>query len=276
MNPNYGNAWQPGMQPFYGDPSMPFMGPNFRGNQHPVQRGPVWGPNQPPTHQHAYNSYQRRGTYNPIARNHFSNSPGPSRASTSSSHGHGSHGSRDLCFICRDALQNCNERGIHLCDGGHGHTCDNCSKEAQKEAELIQDLSQEEVDAKLESLLQEIKGCIQNKYQSVSETLEQFVTNRINEINTIHKSVTDDQAALESLKIQLETRTEELEKREQKLREKEKQQQKDRQKFDKELQKEKEEICRQWQQLRDEVTRMEDMHKVQEDLKFIYHYTKIT
>lgn len=113
-------------------------------------------------------------------------------------------------------------------------------------------------------MLQEIKGCIQNKYQSVSETLEQFVTNRINEINTIHKSVTDDQAALESLKIQLETRTEELEKREQKLREKEKQQQKDRQKFDKELQKEKEEICRQWQQLRDEVTRMEDMHKVQE------------
>lgn len=33
--------------------------------------------------------------------------------------------------------------------------------------------------------------------------------------------------------------------------------------FKKEMKKEREEVCRQWQQLRDEITRMEEMHKIQ-------------
>lgn len=114
-----------------------------------------------------------------------------------------------------------------------------------------------------EKLLLELKGCLRNKYESVTETLENYVSSRVSEIETIHQDVLEEKSHLENLQTELKTKTQALEEREKVLREKETQLNKDKEKFEKEVHKEKEEICRQWQQLRDEISRMEKLHEVQ-------------
>ncbi|KAK3098764.1 hypothetical protein FSP39_022869 [Pinctada imbricata] len=156
------------------------------------------------------------------------------------------------CIICKDNLQNSEERGIHLCDGGF--------KKENKENFIV---NYEDIDARLECLLQELKGCLKKKYESVTQTLESYVSERIDEINTLHKDMTEDRSHLETMKTALEEKSAELEKLEKNLRDKENQIKEDRKKLDKETQEEKEEICRQWQQLRDEIVRMEKLHEVQ-------------
>lgn len=112
-------------------------------------------------------------------------------------------------------------------------------------------------------MLSEVKDCLRNKYESVTETLENYVSSRISEIGNIHKDVLEEKSHLETLQTELKTKTQELENREKVLREKENLLHKDKEKFEKEVHKEKEEICRQWQQLRDEIARMEKLHEVQ-------------
>jgi Skp family chaperone for outer membrane proteins len=118
-------------------------------------------------------------------------------------------------------------------------------------------------DALSEKLLNELKDCLRNKYESVTETLENYVSSRVTEIGVIRKDVLEEKSHLETLQTELQTRTQALEEREKSLREKEGQLHKDREKFQKELHIEKEEICRQWQLLRDEITRLEKLHEVQ-------------
>ena len=160
-----------------------------------------------------------------------------------------------VCFICKDQLQNCEDHGIHLCDGGK-----------EKKEEFVYTVEKENIDAKLEKLVSEIKDCLQNKYESVTESLENYVTKRVDALNTINKELIDEREHLEKLKKELEVRGTELEKKEKQIVEQEKKFDKNQEKCKKELIKEKEEILRQWQQLRDEITRMEEVHKVQKDI----------
>lgn len=112
-------------------------------------------------------------------------------------------------------------------------------------------------------MVSEIKDCLHTKYESVTESLEAHVSNRINEIDSINKEVLDEREHLQNLKKELELRGRELEKKEKDLIAREKSFDKHQEKCKRELLKEKEEIVRQWQQLRDEITRMEELHKVQ-------------
>jgi hypothetical protein len=43
-----------------------------------------------------------------------------------------------VCFICKDQLQNCEDHGIHLCDGGK-----------EKKEEFVYTVEKENIDAKL-------------------------------------------------------------------------------------------------------------------------------
>ncbi|VDI40807.1 Hypothetical predicted protein, partial [Mytilus galloprovincialis] len=164
-----------------------------------------------------------------------------------------------VCFICKDHLQNCEDQGVHLCDGG-----DSSHDDSDLKKEVLNfTVEKESINARLEKLVSEIKDCLHTKYESVTESLEAHVSNRINEIDSINKEVVDEREHLQNLKKELELRGRELEKKEKDLIAREKSFDKHQEKCKRELLKEKEEIVRQWQQLRDEITRMEELHKVQ-------------
>lgn len=224
---------------------MPIMAPPYA-NQYSF-RPPLWGP--PAFNYHNNNIYHNNNLRNlqPVQRN------------LSAAQSQPSNEREKTCFICQDALQNSEERGIHLCDGGLKEK--DTSKETTSADELNVDIK--DMDARLEKLLLELKGCLRNKYESVTETLENYVSSRVGEIETIHQDVLEEKSHLENLQTELKTKTQALEEREKVLREKETQLNKDKEKFEKEVHKEKEEICRQWQQLRDEISRMEKLHEVQ-------------
>ncbi|XP_061176873.1 rho-associated protein kinase 1-like [Saccostrea echinata] len=230
-------------------PNMPFMAPPY-GNQ--IQfRPPMWGPP-------AYNYQNNVVPYDD--QRHRSNNRNLQPVQGNPHNNYRSDMEEEkTCCICHDRLQNSEERGIHLCDGGQEE------RETTEEEKSESDFSVElpDMDERLEKLLNELKDCLRNKYESVTETLENYVSSRINKIGTLHKDVLEEKSHLQNLQTELQTRTKELEKREKALREKESQLHKDREKFDSEIQKEKEEICRQWQQLRDEISRMEKLHEVQ-------------
>jgi predicted nucleic acid-binding Zn-ribbon protein len=95
-----------------------------------------------------------------------------------------------------------------------------------------------------EKLVSEIKDCLQNKYESVTESLENYVTKRVDALNTINKELIDEREHLEKLKKELEVRGTELEKKEKQIVEQEKKFDKNQEKCKKELIKEKEEILR--------------------------------
>lgn len=124
-NNDHRAPWQQGipiMDDRYPGQQMPIIPPQFQHNQQvPGYRAPNWGPNNfhhPPP----YNNYQSR-FWN---RNQNHNHAGTSRSSSSSPRSSSSSSSTprradidpDMCFICRDLLQNCDQLGIHLCDGG--------------------------------------------------------------------------------------------------------------------------------------------------------------
>lgn len=135
-------------------------------------------------------------------------------------------------------------------------SCQDNHSEAEEE-------KHEELDARLEKLLQSLKDCMRNRYQSVTEALEEYVSGKIDEINTLHKENNEQKEELEKLKAELEEKAKKISKQERDLRDKQKKLSKEQEAFKRDMKKEKEEVCRQWQQLRDEVTRMEEMHKIQ-------------
>jgi len=136
-NNDHRAAWQQGIPQYIDErfagqqiPAMVPGPPAFQGNPG-VQgyRPPNWGPNN-------YN-YQYYNHYAPRANwprgHHHSNGQGSSRSS-GSSRGNGSRNNRneaevDMCFICKDLLQNCDQLGVHLCDGGV-----NCEKKQKGES----------------------------------------------------------------------------------------------------------------------------------------------
>lgn len=44
-----------------------------------------------------------------------------------------------MCFICKDHLQNCEDQGIHMCDGG----------EEETKEEIDYTVEKEDIDARL-------------------------------------------------------------------------------------------------------------------------------
>ncbi|KAL5010201.1 hypothetical protein ScPMuIL_012506 [Solemya velum] len=166
---------------------------------------------------------------------------------------------RDICFVCGDLLENSQERSVHLCGG----ILKSLKEGSNGNADNPETMTEEELDAKLESVLLKIKDCLNNKYQSVTQTLEEYVTERIDEIHTIHREVGEERAILETMKRELEKRSCLLEKKEKELKERQSRLRRDRDYYNTKHRKEKVEICRQWQQLKDEISRMEEMHELQ-------------
>ncbi|XP_069129176.1 uncharacterized protein [Argopecten irradians] len=252
FNNDHRAPWQQGM-PIMDDrfpgQQMQMAPPQFQQNAHIPGYRSNWGPNNfhhPPPFNNYQSRFWNRNHNNAGSSRSSSSSPRSSSSSSSSSSRRGENES-DMCFICRDLMQNCDQLGVHLCDGGKT----NKSEQAC------------EINARLEKALDEIKASLKDKHDSLTEAIEEHVSTRIGEIETIHQHAMDKKATLISLKQQLETRTAELEKMEKEVREKEKKLEQEKDKFDKDMHKEKEEICRQWQQLRDELARMEEMHDVQ-------------
>ncbi|XP_046548017.1 uncharacterized protein LOC124257984 [Haliotis rubra] len=172
----------------------------------------------------------------------------------------------ELCFICGDYLQNCNEPGVHMCDGGRDSSS-RCNQNArhssdadQRQAEINKDNN---IKTKLETVLQNVQDSLKNDYKTVSEALEKYLADRISEISTIHREVSSRREALTKLQLELEARTKDLEVKEKKLVESQNQFTKERQRWVEDSEKERMEIARQWQQLKDEITRMEELHDVQ-------------
>ncbi|XP_067673995.1 uncharacterized protein [Haliotis asinina] len=174
----------------------------------------------------------------------------------------------ELCFICGDYLQNCNEPGVHMCDGGRDRdNSSRCNQNArhssdadQRQAEINKDNN---IKTKLETVLQNVQDSLKNDYKTVSEALEKYLADRISEISTIHREVSSRREALTKLQLELEARTKDLEVKEKKLVESQNQFTKERQRWVEDSEKERMEIARQWQQLKDEITRMEELHDVQ-------------
>lgn len=115
----------------------------------------------------------------------------------------------------------------------------------------------------LETVLLKIKDCLNNKYQRVTQTLEEYVTERIDEIHTMHSELSEERVLLETMKRELEKRSCQLEQKEKDLKARQSRLSRDRDYYNTKHRKEKAEICRQWQQLKDEISRMEEMHELQ-------------
>ncbi|XP_060558977.1 uncharacterized protein LOC132719237 isoform X2 [Ruditapes philippinarum] len=245
----------PGNAPVYPNAPPQYQGPP----RHPMpyqmmppvqyQPGPSWqgpGPSRPRGRGH------RRGR----GSGHFTGNRANSRNDTLEPF-------KYVCCKCGDQLQNSAEPGIHLCDGGHEVIINEDKSTENKKEEPTETGKEEELDARLEKLLENLKDFVRSKYDSVTEALEGYVSDKIDEINTLHKENSEEKASLEKLKKELETKANALIKQEKDLKEKQKRLSKDQEVFKREMKKEREEVCRQWQQLRDEITRMEEVHKIQ-------------
>lgn len=115
-------------------PQLPIMAPPY-GNQYSF-RPPLWGP-PAFNYNHNNNIHHNNNLRNlqPVPRSHAHPRPQPSE-----------EGDREkVCFICQDPLQNSEERGIHLCDGGHQE------KEETKEKAVSENFNVdlEDMDARL-------------------------------------------------------------------------------------------------------------------------------
>ncbi|KAL4232679.1 hypothetical protein ACF0H5_007367 [Mactra antiquata] len=172
---------------------------------------------------------------------------------------------KDVCCKCGERLQNCEEPGIHMCDGGHQVYIhhDNDEKSQHDDDNDSTDNKEEDLDTRLEKLLESLKDFVRSKHQSVTEALEEYVSGKIEEVTTLHRENSEEKEALEKLKKELEDKAKLLTKQEKELKDKQRRLSRDQDAFKREMKKEQEEVCRQWQQLRDEITRMEELHKIQ-------------
>lgn len=169
---------------------------------------------------------------------------------------------KDTCCKCGERLQNCEEPGIHLCPGDGSPDVEETAEKNPSDGETSE-TKEDDLDERLEKLLDNLKDCMRKKYQTVTEALEEYVSEKIGEITTLHRENTEQKETLEKLKTELEEKAASLMKEEKELREKQRRLVKDQDNFKKEMKKEKEEVCRKWQELKDEITRMEETHEIQ-------------
>lgn len=179
---------------------------------------------------------------------------------------------KDTCCQCGERLQNSEEPGIHLCSSSSSLDVEEPTEKSSNEGEA-NDVKEDDLDERLEKLLDNLKDCMRKKYQTVTEALEEYVSEKIGEITTLHKENTEQKETLEKLKTELEEKAASLMKEEKELRDKQRRLVKDQENFKKEMKKEKEEVCRRWQELKDEITRMEETHEIQKVklTNYIFH-----
>lgn len=252
----------------YNNPVCPWMPGNFSGDRNMYGNGM---PQFQPRHPFPYNmmppapsNWQGPGPSRPRGR-------GYRRGRGASHHGGNFRHQRqneqdmikDMCCQCGERLQNSNEPGIHLCDGGSQVILPNPEPKENTVEKTEEEKQEEELDARLEKVLENLKDFVRSKYNSVTEALEGYVSDKISEISTLHKENSEEKKMLEKMKTDLEDKANKLIKQEQEIKEKQKRLSRDQEAFKREMKKEREEVCRQWQQLRDEITRMEEMHKIQ-------------
>lgn len=170
---------------------------------------------------------------------------------------------KETCCQCGEHLQNSGEPGIHLCSGEHPDEDEIDSNKRGNENGETSEIKEEDLDERLEKLLDNLKDCMRKKYQTVTEALEEYVTEKIGEITSLHRENSEQKETLEKLKSELEAKAASLIKEEKELRDKQRRLTKDQESFKREMKKEKEEVCRKWQELKDEITRMEETHEIQ-------------
>ena len=112
-------------------------------------------------------------------------------------------------------------------------------------------------------MLQKIQSALQNDYENMSEGLEKFFIEQVNEITTLHNEVADSRDDLTKVRLELASRAADISDKEKKLSDSQSRLDKESVLLEAEKKREKEEITRQWQQLRDEITRMEEIHNIQ-------------
>ncbi|XP_041353827.1 uncharacterized protein LOC121371763 [Gigantopelta aegis] len=156
---------------------------------------------------------------------------------------------KEACFLCGDYMQNSEQPGVHFCDAHHKDT----SNKTQNNS----------IKSKLDSVLQKIQSALQNDYENMSEGLEKFFIEQVKEITTLHNEVASSRDDLTKVRLELATRAAEISDKEKKLNDLQSRLDSESSLLAAEKKKEKEEITRQWQQLRDEITRMEEVHNIQ-------------
>lgn len=227
-------------------PGVPFQNRMNNYNNHnmvQVYPGPSWqgqGPSRP-----RGRGYRGGSRHHPVAR----------RIETTDN--------KDTCCQCGERLQNSGEHGIHLCSGNANPDVEETVEKSPSDAGETSEEKEDDLDERLEKLLDNLKDCMRKKYQTVTEALEEYVTEKIGEITTLHKENSEQKETLEKLKTELEEKAESVLKEEKELRDKQRRHAKDQENFKNQMKKEKEEVCRKWQELKDEITRMEETHEIQ-------------
>ncbi|KAH3694186.1 uncharacterized protein LOC127861643 isoform X1 [Dreissena polymorpha] len=257
---------------FNNQPSCPWGG-NFNGNRPMMMNGPppfpVGGPRPPlPYHMLPQNSRNWQGPGPSRMRGRgfrrgrgFFHHQGNAQIVNQNSIQDNVLTPRDQCCQCGERLQNSGEPGIHLCDGGSEIHIEMPATSSIREPELKEE--EDDLESRLEKLLENMKDFVRTKYDTVTEALEGYVSDKIGEITTLHRENSETKLALEKLKTELEEKAAMLLKQEKEVKERQRKLAKDQDSFKRDMKKEREEICRQWQQLRDEITRMEETHKIQ-------------
>ncbi|KAK0048376.1 hypothetical protein Bpfe_022163 [Biomphalaria pfeifferi] len=247
-------------------PNPQIQGPSPQWVRGPFIGGPGQGPNQqqfdgfgliPWGNQGNFN-YNRHGNNRHQGRNSAGGAPRNNRMLAINArnnhrqhHINNDHEVRYLCFKCGDYLQNSPESGVHLCDAGGQSNEQRLNQNQHQNSVVGGELHQyqcEDLQARLKAFLEEAKVSVSSDVKLSQDD--------INKLQNEQTSLQQQQESLEAQKKELEQRDRELEALQTHLEE-------DRSKLVRQCKKEREEIARKWQELKDEISRMEEMHTMQ-------------
>ncbi|XP_025097018.1 uncharacterized protein LOC112565650 isoform X2 [Pomacea canaliculata] len=276
MSNHFQNQPFPGQGPGAGPAPQWVRGPLMGGP--PPGPGPHPHPGGPPNHQQQLDGFGFNLPWNMANNNHhyhrhnnrnFNHRDNNHRNHNGRVGGNGGGGQvsnrnengeqRYLCCKCGDYLQNSNESGVHLCDANVPNN------QQQPSASRERELSSEEIQSRLAMLLETVKASCSEITDNppLSEAVQRYFAARIEELASLETAIMSETSNSEERLAELKVRLCAVEERDSLLREQEQQLAKERIKFEEECKKEREELARQWQQLRDEITRMEEMNRIQ-------------
>lgn len=173
---------------------------------------------------------------------------------------------RYLCFKCGDYLQNSPESGVHLCDAG-GQNNENRLSQHQHQnnggGSELHDYHNEDLQARLKAFMEEAKVAVSSDVKLSQEDVHKVCLERAEKFLSLYSQLQSEQASLQQQQESLEAQKKELELRDRELAALQTRLEEDRSKLVRDCKKEREEIARKWQELKDEISRMEEMHTMQ-------------
>ncbi|XP_005109484.1 uncharacterized protein LOC101850038 isoform X2 [Aplysia californica] len=179
-------------------------------------------------------------------------------------HNNNDHEVRYLCFKCGDYLQNSPESGVHLCDAGGPHLEQRQSHQLHNNnGGELQQQQHEDLQARLKAFMEEAKVAVSSDVKLSQEDIHKVCLERAEKFLSLYNQLQNEQLSIQEQQEKLEAQRKELEKRDGELAALQTQLEDDRSKLLKECKKEREEIARKWQELKDEISRMEEMHTMQ-------------